>query len=88
MCLAIPAVIEEITCTVTGAESAIVNLGGVRKEISLALVEDCLVGDYVIIHVGFALQKLDHDEALRTLEMFSEMGDLDEQGEKLENNLS
>lgn len=88
MCLAIPAVIEEITCSVDGPENAIVNLGGVRKEISLALVENCQVGDYVIVHVGFALQKLDHDEALRTLEMFSEMGDLDALREELENSLS
>jgi hydrogenase expression/formation protein HypC len=74
MCLAIPARVEEMT----GADTAIVNLGGVRKEISLALVEDVAVGDYVIVHVGYALQKLDPEEAERTLLMFAEMGDLDE----------
>lgn len=69
MCLAIPARIEELT---TG-DNAIVDLGGVRKEISLALVEDVAVGDYVIVHVGYALQKLDREEAERTLELFAEM---------------
>lgn len=68
MCLAIPARIEQIT----GADMAIVNLGGVRKEISLALVDDIAVGDYVIVHVGYALQKLDRDEADRTLALFAE----------------
>lgn len=74
MCLAIPARVEELL----PPDQAIVNLGGVRKEISMALVEDVAVGDYVIVHVGFALQKLDLDEAERTLEMFAEMGALDE----------
>ncbi len=74
MCLAIPARIEELTTP----GNAIVNLGGVRKEISLALVDDAGVGDYVIVHVGYALQKVDQDEAERTLEMFAEMGQLDE----------
>lgn len=70
MCLAIPARIEEIS----SAEDAIVNLGGVRKHISLALVDDVAVGDYVIVHVGFALQKLDEDEAAHTLALFAELG--------------
>ena len=70
MCLAIPACVEQL---ITG-DSAIVNLGGVRKEISLALVEDIAVGDYVIVHVGFALQKLDPEEAAQTLALFAEMG--------------
>ena len=74
MCLAIPARIEELTTP----GNAIVNLGGVRKEISLALINDATVGDYVIVHVGYALQKLDEEEALRTLEMFAEMGQIDE----------
>jgi hydrogenase expression/formation protein HypC len=74
MCLAIPARIEELTTL----GNAIVNLGGVRKEISLALVEDVIVGDYVIVHVGYALNKLDEAEAKLTLAAFAEMGELDE----------
>ena len=69
MCLAIPARIEELTTP----GNAIVNLGGVRKEISLSLVEDVAVGDYVILHVGYALQKLDVDEAEQTLALFAEL---------------
>jgi hydrogenase expression/formation protein HypC len=80
MCLAIPARIEQLTAP----GCAIVNLGGVRKEISLALVEDAAVGDYVIVHVGYALQKLDEDEALHTLEAFAEMGELEELRQQLE----
>ena len=74
MCLAIPACIEELTTP----GNAIVNLGGVRKEISLALVDDAQVGEYVIVHVGYALQKLDQEEAELTLKMFAEMGVMDE----------
>ena len=70
MCLAIPACVEQLIA----GENAIVNLGGVRKEISLALVEDVAVGDYVIVHVGFALQKLDPEEAAQTLALFAEIG--------------
>lgn len=72
MCLAIPARVEQFTAT----DTAIVNLDGMRKEISLALVEDVAVGDYVIVHVGYALQKLDEEEALQTLAMFAEMNSL------------
>ena len=69
MCLAIPACVEQLVA----GDSAIVNLGGVRKEISLALVEGVAVGDYVIVHVGFALQKLDPEEAAQTLALFAEI---------------
>ena len=69
MCLAIPARIEQIM----DDGNAIVDFGGVRKAISLALVEDVGVDDYVIVHVGFALQKLDVEEAERTLALFAEM---------------
>ena len=68
--LAIPACVEQLIA----GDSAIVNLGGVRKEISLALVEDVAVGGYVIVHVGFALQKLDPEEAALTLALFAELG--------------
>ena len=70
MCLAIPARVVELS----DEETAIVDLGGVKKVISLALVEDVAVGDYVIVHVGFALSKLDAEEAEKTLALFAEMG--------------
>jgi len=69
MCLALPA---QVT-TLLPDDMAVVALGGVSKEISLALVEDVAEGDYVIIHVGYALSKLDPDEAAKTLALFAEM---------------
>jgi hydrogenase expression/formation protein HypC len=72
MCLAIPVRVVELV----SGETAVVEADGVRKEISLALVEDVAVGDYVILHVGYALQKLDEAEALRTLDLFARIGDL------------
>lgn len=70
MCLAIPACVVELR----EGDRALVEVGGVRKEISLALVENVAVGDYVILHVGYALQVIDTEEARRTLELFAESG--------------
>ena len=69
MCLAIPARVVAID-----GDNAIVDLGGVRKDVSLALVEDVAIDDYVIVHVGYALNKLDPEEAAKTLALFAEMG--------------
>lgn len=70
MCLAIPAQVIELR----EGDNAVVDLAGVRKEISLSLVEGVQVGDYVIVHVGYALNKLDPEEAEKTLALFAEMG--------------
>ena len=70
MCLALPARIVELLPSSEG----IIDIGGVRKRISLELVPDVQPGDYVIVHVGYALQKLDPDEAERTLQLFVEPG--------------
>jgi hydrogenase expression/formation protein HypC len=72
MCLAIPAQVVELRPD----DNALVDLAGVKKEISLALVEGVAVGDYVIVHVGYALNKLDPEEAAKTLKLFAEMGEL------------
>ena len=69
MCLAIPAKVVELR----DGDQAVIDLAGVRKEISLALVEDVWPGDYVILHVGYALSKLDPGEAERTLALFAEV---------------
>ena len=69
MCLAMPTRVVELR----DADTAVVELDGVRKEISLALVDDVGVGDYVILHVGYALQKLDIAEAEATLSLFAEI---------------
>jgi len=68
MCLAIPAKIVKVDGIMATAE-----VGGVQKEISLALIEDVAVGDYVIVHVGYALNRLDPQEAEQTLELFREV---------------
>lgn len=75
MCLAIPVRIEEIIDT----ESAIADIGGVKKEINIALIADLNVGDYVIMHVGYALNKIDPEEAARTLALFAELDELEQQ---------
>ena len=69
MCLAIPTRLIEIR---PGAQ-ALVDLGGIRKEISIALVPEAVVGDYVIVHVGHAIGLIDPEEAERTLRMFGEL---------------
>jgi hydrogenase expression/formation protein HypC len=72
MCLAIPAQVVELR----DGDNAVVDLAGVRKEISLSLVDNVAVGDYVIVHVGYALNKLDPEEAAKTLALFAELGQL------------
>jgi hydrogenase expression/formation protein HypC len=71
MCLAIPARILAIDST---SDTATVALGAVSRPISLSLVEDVAVGDYVLIHVGYALNKISEEEAERTLALMAEMG--------------
>lgn len=69
MCLAIPAkVIQRLE-----NDQALVEVGGVRNRISLMLVDDVVVGDYVIVHVGFAISRLDAEEAEKTLALFDEI---------------
>jgi hydrogenase expression/formation protein HypC len=70
MCLALPARVVELLPDSEG----VIDVGGVRKRISLELVQDTQPGDYVIVHVGYALQKLDPIEAERTLQLFAEAG--------------
>jgi len=65
MCLAIPVRITEVLPN----EMARVTLDGVSKTVSTALLDDVAVGDYIVLHVGYALAKIDPEEAERTLEM-------------------
>ncbi|WIW50531.1 HypC/HybG/HupF family hydrogenase formation chaperone (plasmid) [Bradyrhizobium sp. 62B] len=69
MCLAIPAEVTKLLPD----DMAIVSIDGVSKEISVALIEDLAIGDYVIIHVGYALTKIDPEEAQRTVELLREL---------------
>lgn len=68
MCLAIPVQVKEII----DDETAVVEISGLKKTISTALIDDVRVGDYVILHVGYALQKIDPIEARKTLELFAQ----------------
>jgi len=70
MCLAIPAEVTELLPD----EMARVSIDGVGKIISVALIEDLKVGDYVILHVGYALTRIDPEEARRTLALLAELG--------------
>ncbi len=68
MCLAIPAKVVEIRESV-----AIVDFGGVRREARLDFVKDVKIGDYVIVHTGFAIEKLDEKTALESLKAWEEV---------------
>lgn len=69
MCLAVPTKVVELLPD----RMALVEMGGVQRKISLDFVDNVKVGDYVIIHVGFALERLDPKEAQKTLELISEV---------------
>ncbi|MBG0809146.1 HypC/HybG/HupF family hydrogenase formation chaperone [Methylosinus sp. H3A] len=68
MCLAIPARVEELLPD----QMARVSVDGVGKIISVALVDDLAIGDYVVLHVGYALAKIDEEEAMATLALLRE----------------
>ncbi len=74
MCLAVPA---QVIALLPDA-MATVEVAGVTKDVSVALVDDLVIGDYVILHVGYALNRIDPDEAARTLALIEELGQLDE----------
>ena len=76
MCLAVPGAVLE-TWQKDGTTMAKVDFGGVQKEVCCEFVPDLQVGDYTIVHVGFALQRLDEQSALETLANFERMGELD-----------
>jgi hydrogenase expression/formation protein HypC len=76
MCLAVPGRVVEITER-DGTRMATVDFGGISKEVCLEYVPDLEVGEYTIVHVGFALQRLDEQAAQETLELFRQLGELD-----------
>ena len=73
MCLGIPGKVLEVYDH-NGMRMARVDFGGVRREVCLAYVPEVAVGDYAIVHVGFAISRLDEAEALATLELLKEVG--------------
>lgn len=74
MCLAVPAEVVEIL----ESDIALIEAGGARKRISLSLVDGAKVGDYVLVHAGFAIEIVDEEEARKTMELFEELARLDE----------
>ncbi|MCS7186748.1 MAG: HypC/HybG/HupF family hydrogenase formation chaperone [Armatimonadetes bacterium] len=77
MCLAVPARVVELVDE--NNQIAKVDIGGVRRNISVALLEDVKVGDWVLVHVGFAIQKIDENEAEQTLMLLRQLGQIDEE---------
>jgi hydrogenase expression/formation protein HypC len=78
MCLAVPGRVVSMA-EVDGVPMAEVDFGGVRKNVCLQYVPDVTAGDYVIVHVGFAIQRLDEESARQTLANFERMGILEEE---------
>ena len=78
MCLAVPGRITSISGDDPLMRTGKVDFGGILKEVSLAYVPEVKVGDYVIVHVGFALSRVDEDEAKQVFEYLREMQELSE----------
>lgn len=73
MCLAVPAEVLELK----EDDLALIEIGGVRKDVSLMLVDGVEPGDYVLVHAGFAIEKIDENEARKTLELLEEVARLE-----------
>jgi len=78
MCLAVPGKITSIEDR-DGTLMSIVDFGGIKKDVCLQYIPDAEVGQYVVVHVGFALQRLDEESAMRTLAEFEHLGVLNEE---------
>ncbi len=78
MCLAIPGKVVEIDRTSTPVMGD-VDFGGITKRVCLEWLPDIAVGEYVIVHVGFAISKVDEEEALETLKLFEKLGKISEE---------
>jgi hydrogenase expression/formation protein HypC len=81
MCLAVPGKIIEVSGSDT-SRMGTVSFGGIGKEACLAFVPEAKVGDYVLVHAGFAISVVDEDEAAKTLEYFRQIGELGELEDK------
>ena len=78
MCLAVPGQIVDVRDEM-GTKMATISFDGIHKDICLAYVPDIEVGDYAIVHVGFAISRIDEESALETLQMFRDLGVLEEE---------
>ena len=77
MCLAVPGKVVEIEENDLGLNMGVVRFGGIKRRVSLACVPDAVVGDYVVVHVGFAISKIDEQEAQQVFRTLREMGELE-----------
>ena len=82
MCLAIPGKIVEIVDAANNL--AKIEIGGVRRLVNIGMLDDVALGDYVLIHVGFAMSKIDEKEAHETLEILRELGSYQEEFEQFQ----
>ncbi len=80
MCLGIPAKIKSIN-----GDKALVSVGGTEYEASIQLLEDVEIGDYVLLHTGFALEKISEAEAMETFRLLKELDEIEDEIEKEEN---
>jgi hydrogenase expression/formation protein HypC len=78
MCLAVPGRITSLVDR-DGTLMSLVDFGGIQKEVCLEYIPDAVVGEYVVVHVGFAIQRLDEESAKRTLAEFEHLGVLEEE---------
>ena len=78
MCLGVPGRVTAIVENALGMTMGTVDFGGIRKEVCLAYVPEVKVGDFVVVHVGFAISRVDEAEAAKVFELLKEMGELAE----------
>jgi len=78
MCLAVPGKVVSITDRDALVRMGTVDFGGIRKEVNLSFVPEARIGDYVLVHVGFALNTIDEEEANRVFQYLEEIGELSE----------
>jgi hydrogenase expression/formation protein HypC len=83
MCLAVPGKVVSIDESNPELKMAKVNFSGVSKEVCIEWLPDVSIGDYVLVHVGFALNKIDEKDAEETLRILREMGDIEEENPEL-----
>ncbi|MGI8787126.1 MAG: HypC/HybG/HupF family hydrogenase formation chaperone [Pyrinomonadaceae bacterium] len=86
MCLAIPGKIVEIVDAANCI--AKVEIGGVRRGVNIGMLDDLKIGDYVLVHVGFAMSKVDEKEAHETLRLLQELGSYQEEFEQFQTSIN
>ncbi|HKS41439.1 MAG TPA: HypC/HybG/HupF family hydrogenase formation chaperone [Blastocatellia bacterium] len=85
MCLAIPGKIVEIVDPEN--QIAKVNVGGVKRNVNVGMLDNVIVGDYVLVHVGFAMSKVDEKEAEETLRLLQELGSYEEEFDQFKSSI-